>query len=109
MGWLEMDLPFEPRSPEPAFQLGRLSATPGVLEHLRANDVNPAELITRHLRQDAGELDEHDQEVNRQALEDGSRILSHFKVAGRDVWLITESEDDLGRRSATTLLFPEEY
>lgn len=84
------------------FKLGRLVATPSVLEFLSKEEVK--EIIRRHSRGDWGDLCEEDKELNNQAVKEETRILSSYTVRGRPVWIITESD-----RSATTLLFPEEY
>ena len=48
--------------------------------------------------------------LNKQSIEDGSRILSSFKTVKEvKIWIITEAEDDSGQRAATTILLPEEY
>jgi hypothetical protein len=47
---------------------------------------------------------------NEMALKNGSRILSAYHLPnGVKVWIITEAEDDDGKRVASTLLLPEEY
>jgi hypothetical protein len=87
------------------FPLGRIVATPGALEALQTHGVPAAELLARHAALDPGDLDEHDQEVNREAVRDGGRILSSFVIAqGVKVWVITEAD-----RSSTCILLPEDY
>jgi hypothetical protein len=49
-------------------------------------------------------LDAHDYRENERSLKHGSRILSSYPVGERYIWIITEAD-----RSATTILFPEEY
>lgn len=40
----------------------------------------------------------------------GERLLSAYKtLLGQRIWIITEAVDDQGKRSATTILLPEEY
>jgi hypothetical protein len=57
-----------------------------------------------------GELGEDDRRLNDEALTDGGRILSAYKtLRGIKLWVITEAEDDDGRRASTCLLLPEEY
>jgi hypothetical protein len=92
------------------FVLGQIVATPGALEALEASRQSPSEFLKRHLRREQGDLCDEDHELNEEALQDGSRILSAFKTTkGVKVWVITEAEDGDGHRSATTLLLPEEY
>ena len=95
------------------FPLGQLLATPGALRTLQEFCVTPASLVLgRHALGDWGDLDAHDQEQNRLALEHGGRIFSAYKlrrtvgshVETTKVWCITESG-----RQCTTLLLPSEY
>jgi hypothetical protein len=85
--------------------LGRTLATPHALAVLEDHGVTPASLLERHGRGDWGELCEEDAQANQDALRDGLRLLSSYRLAdGVKVWLITEAD-----RSATTLLMPEDY
>jgi hypothetical protein len=45
-----------------------------------------------------------DAAANNAAIGDGTRLLSSYEVDGRGLWVITEAD-----RSATTVLFPEDY
>ena len=59
---------------------------------------------------DWGILCNEDKSLNDQALVDGSRLLSAYETAAGDkIWIITEPEDQDGRRLATTILLPSEY
>lgn len=90
---------------QPLFALGALVATPAALETLNAHVIKFEDLLLRHVSGDWGNLEGDDQALNRQALEDGSRILSSYVLAPEvKVWIITEAD-----RSVTTLLLPEEY
>ena len=65
----------------------------------------PDEFLDRHVKGDWGELDEEDRQANDDALIDGSRILSSYRLSnGTKIWIITEWD-----RSATTCLLPEDY
>lgn len=98
------------KTTSPQFELGQTVATPGALDALEASAQSPAEFLQRHMRCEQGDLCNEDHELNADALQDGSRILSAFKISkGVKLWLITEAEDGDGKRSATTLLLPEEY
>jgi hypothetical protein len=74
--------------------------------------VAPLSLISRHVRGDWGDLDEHDRLANESALREGLRIFSAYKltttlgsrVVHEKVWVITEAD-----RSSTCLLRPDEY
>lgn len=89
--------------PVALFRLGQLVSTPNALEQ-----VSPAEILSalqRHQAGDWGDVDKHDAQVNNQALQDGSRLLSVYRTAaGVKFWIITEAN-----RSATTVLMPEDY
>jgi hypothetical protein len=92
------------------FSPGRVVATPGALEALTAVGQGAEALLARHLAGDWGDLDGTDRRLNEQALLDGSRLLSAYTLStGEKVWVITEAEDDGGRRRSTCILRPEEY
>jgi hypothetical protein len=94
-----------PSTPQVLFRPGRVVATPGALAALDINACPPLDLLKRHLTGDWGEVPPEDADANRQALIDGSRLLSSYTLAnGTRIWLITEAD-----RSVTTLLRPEEY
>ena len=88
----------------PLFSLGRVVATPGVLEHFVTSAIDPASYIHRHQCGDWGEVDREDARENDLSVLNGFRVLSAYTIAGKRVWIITEAD-----RSITTLLFPEEY
>ena len=99
-------------SGKPSFSLGRVVATPGALEALAKAGQAPAELLSRHLRGDWGDLDAEDAARNDAALDpaDGSRLLSAYRLTtGEKVWVISEAVGDDGRRASTCLLLPDEY
>jgi hypothetical protein len=60
----------------PLFKLGQTVMTRGIAELVASAAVNPAELLSRHLTEDWGDLDDDDQQVNEEALEVGLRIFS---------------------------------
>jgi hypothetical protein len=100
-GGAQMDQP----RPMPKFPLGRLVATPGVLEALADAQQSPLEFIARHQAGDWGEVDEEDRQENEFSVTHGFRILSAYTLStGVRMWLITEAD-----RSATTILLPAEY
>lgn len=92
------------------FQPGQLLATPGALETLRKSGQSPQDFLSRHLAGDWGDLGAEDKALNDTALQDGTRLFSayHTKL-GTKIYVITEAEDDNGKRAATTLLLPDEY
>ncbi len=95
---------------KPRFDPGVLLATPGATEAFERNGQTPFELLKRHLAGDWGDLDSEDRQANDNALIDGSRLLSSYRLTdATKVWCITEAEGENHRREATTFLLPEEY
>lgn len=109
----------------PRFALGRVVATPGALALLHVTNSNPFALLARHVTGDWGEIDPEDVQTNEEAVVNGFRLLSayrlpsqpssrgegnqprspsRFEAGDNRIWLITEAD-----RSVTTLLLPEEY
>ncbi len=78
---------------------------------IRASGQSPEVFIGAHVEGCwGGELCEEDRLLNEEALIDGSRLFSAYStLRGEKVWIITEAVGDDGRRSATTILLPEEY
>lgn len=61
----------------------------------------------RYIRCDWGDTCAEDQKSNRYAIAHGERILAEYKCPDHPdwrIWIITEWD-----RSATTILFPDEY
>jgi hypothetical protein len=102
--------PMNGTNTQPKFHLGRVLATPGALEALDASGQGPDFFLARHVRGDWGDLSGEDRRLNEEALLDGSRLLSAYRtLKGVKLWIMTEAADDLGQRSSTTLLLPDEY
>ncbi|MBK1719166.1 hypothetical protein [Thiocystis violacea] len=95
-----------PESPQPPlFPLGRLLATPHAVQVLATHNVDTLSLLQRHVQGDWGELDPADVQANQDALHDGARLFSSYRLSEAvRVWIITEAD-----RSATTVLMPEDY
>ncbi len=92
------------------FSLGHTVATPGAFEALRRNNTAGLEYLRRHASGDWGIVCEEDKEANNQALKSGARLLSaYFLPDETKLWIITDAEDEMGNRQATTFLLPEEY
>src|SRR5689334_13963212 len=93
------------------FDPGRVVATPGALEAIRASGQSPEVFLGAHLEGYwGGELCEEDRQLNDEALINGSRLLSAYRtLRGERLWIITEAAGDDGRRTSTCLLLPEEY
>ena len=76
-----------PTATKPKFNAGVLLATPGASEAFERNDQMPFGLLQRHLNGDWGELCDEDRQANDQALIDGSRFLSAYRLKdGTKVW-----------------------
>lgn len=90
------------------FSTGTLVMTRGVNDKV-ADDESFAEFVTeslkRHISGDWGDLCKEDKQENEFALGKPLRLFSSYEKDGLPkVWIITEAD-----RSATTILFPEEY
>jgi len=87
------------------FSTGQIVGTPGALEAMENAQVDPVELLERHLYGDWGDLCPEDSELNDSAVQSGGRIMSSYMLpTDVKIWIITEWD-----RSATTLLLPSEY
>jgi hypothetical protein len=94
----------------PAFDPGRLFITPGAQRALAEAGQTPVPFLARHFMGDWGDVDAEDAQANDQSLKDGTRLLSAYHTAkGVKLWVITEAADEMGRRSATTVLLADEY
>jgi hypothetical protein len=106
------------------FPLGQVVATPAALRLLEKHQSSPLMLLNRHIHGDWGDLCADDAKLNEQALSDGSRIFSVYRLVSPDVlastprnkrdrlptiWIITDAANDAGVRCVTTLLLPEDY
>lgn len=95
------------------FPLGQIVATRGVYDLAQENPdfaLFIQESLNRHIKTDWGDVDDEDKQTNDQALKQGTRLLSAYnddlfpKNGVATIWIITEAD-----RSATTILFPDEY
>ncbi len=92
---------------KPAFPIGKIYLTRGVNDKIAVNVAFAAfvlKSIQRHCIKDWGDLTDDDKQANDRALLEGTRILSAYIQGIYKIWIITEAD-----RSATTILFPEEY
>ncbi len=91
------------------FRLGRLVMTRGLNDKV-AEDSEFAkfviESLKRHACGDWGDLSKDDKAENELALKEGNlRLFSAYESPNLPkIWIITEAD-----RSATTILFPDEY
>jgi len=92
----------------PTFPTGRLVSTRGVFDLASENEDFARfiqDSLSRHVKGDWGNLDEEDKKENELSLKEGFRLLSAYEAPGMPkIWIITEAD-----RSATTILFPDEY
>ena len=91
-----------------SFNLGRLVMTRGVNDLVAENEAFAKfamSSLTRHRRGDWGSLTADDKAENELSLKEGYRLLSAYESQGLPkIWIITEAD-----RSATTILYPDEY
>ena len=96
--------------PSPLFELGMVVATPGALELLKSAGVDLRQLLFRHERGDWGDVNDGDKAINKEALKDGSRLFSAYKIrGGLKIWVITEAKGPDGKRASTSAVLPDEY
>jgi hypothetical protein len=90
------------------FNPGQLVMTRGVNDLMAENEEFARHVrlsVQRHLAGDWGDVSDDDRVANELALQEGDRLFSVYKKEGLPIlWIITEWD-----RSATTVLFPEEY
>ena len=92
----------------PVFSTGQIVFTRGVY-NMACENAGFArfiqESLNRHVKGDWGVVDDEDKQANDQALKQGTRLLSAYEAEGLSkIWIITKAD-----RSATTVLFPDEY
>lgn len=96
--------------PEPRFQLGKLVATPAVLQSIEDSGQEVSEFANRHLQGDWGPLSEIDRVNNEEAIVNGDRIFSvHRTSNGTKIWVITEPVNEAGERYMTTVVLRSEH
>ena len=91
------------------FELGQLVMTIGVNNKVAENSKFARfvmESLRRHVNCDWGDMCQEDNQENNLALREGGlRIFSAYNAEEMPkIWIITEAD-----RSATTILFPDEY
>ncbi|MBN2187285.1 MAG: hypothetical protein JW732_07555 [Dehalococcoidia bacterium] len=95
------------------FNTGQIVASRGVYD-LACQNPDFAwfvqESLNCHVKGEWGDVGDEDKETNDQALKQDTRLLSAYnddrfpKNGVATIWIITEAD-----RSATTILFPDEY
>ena len=89
------------------FKTGNIYMTRGIAEMISADSgfaLFVQKSLVRHFAGDWGVVDQADAEANNYAIAVGDRILSAYMLNDIKIWIITE-----GDRSASTVLFPQEY
>ena len=90
------------------FNLGQIAITAGMRDEMnQSSDFERfvRKSFSRHATRDWGEMCEEDKAYNDDALANGGRLFSSYTYnEDTKIWIITEWD-----RSATTILFPEEY
>jgi hypothetical protein len=86
------------------FPIGKVYITPGALAACASFPMPPDVLIVRHVGGDWQEMSKDDQVANKNAITDGSRILSAYQVGDDRFYVITEAD-----RASTTILLAAEY
>ena len=89
------------------FLLGRIVWTRGINDRVAVDTPFAKfvmESLKRHSNCDWGELPDEDKRENDFSLDKQLRLFSAYQQDDCKIWIITEAD-----RSATTILFPEEY
>lgn len=86
------------------FELGDVFITPAPMRLLADANQTGIELLARHQTLDSPELSKSDQQLNREAIKNGDRVLTRYTVSGVRLFIITEWD-----RSYTTILLADEY
>ena len=95
-----------PAPVDPLFELGELLITPKaqtVFKGTKGSALLP-QMLRRHATGDWSEMHVDDAQANRDAVANGGRVFSAFRLPHGSVWIITEAD-----RSATTIMTPSEY
>ncbi len=86
------------------FELGNIVATPAAIKKMEVTGTDEIYLLGNHQKGNWTEMEPDDQNSNKQAIIDGTRIFSAYTVKGIKFWVITEAD-----RSVTTILLPTDY
>ncbi len=86
------------------FDGGHVVITPPAEKLMHRHDIDWHQLLERHCSGDWGDQSDADKKAWDRALENGSSLMSIYRVGGEEVWLLTDVE-----RLTTTFLAPEEY
>lgn len=93
------------------FFLGKFVFTEGAdrILDLEEPEEDLLDLLKRHVSGDWGEVIQEQKELNDKAVQDGSRILSAYKLStGKQIMILTEAENKSGHREITRILASDE-
>ena len=86
---------------------GNIYATRGIADAMEQSPKFAAEVrraFGRYQQGDWGDVCEEDRALNDEAARIGECVLAAYQTSGGKIWIITEWD-----RSATTILYPDEY
>lgn len=87
------------------FSLGQCGITPAAHKKLESVGIALSDILERHQTGVWQDMSGRDQTSNHEAIQNGSRVFSAYKLTDDiKVWIITEAD-----RSSTTILLPSEY
>lgn len=90
------------------FKTGKMLMTAGISERMRESKEFCKFVVVslrRYVACDWGEMGDEDKEANDKAVKGGDRIFgAYVDKDDTKIWIITEYD-----RSATTIMFPDEY
>jgi hypothetical protein len=86
-----------------SFELGQIVITDAAQEVLTALGIKPLQLISRHRRQDWGDLPHESQQANQRALHKGGALHSSYTLGTHVICVTTNPQ-----RSLTTILLVSE-
>lgn len=89
------------------FKLGQVVVTRSINNEIADNSKFAEEImqcLRRYASCDWGDTHKDDKPLNDEAVKNGERILAAYETSQGKIWIITEWD-----RSATTILYPEEY
>ena len=90
---------------KPLFSLGKVLLTSATNAMFCEGSLDVSELINRHVSGDWSDMCDDDIESNKDAIANGFRVFSSYKLSeSQNIWIITEAD-----RSITTILLPDEY
>ena len=90
-----------------SFEMGTVVQTAGIAAAIEEDfqlGIQITVALDRFARGDWGDVPDEDWGTNEVALEGGDRLMGAYPTDAGRIWIITEAD-----RSATTILFPEEY